>query len=113
MPKNYPYSIIKVPEGTIPILVPSPCNPQLEVYSVRPNNHANLLFTIPAHTDDIQLDQSNRYRFIFHNSEKDLSWQFQYKIIFKTDSDDRIITQVTENGEGPKFYRNEIIFEYQ
>ncbi len=112
MPDNYPCSTIKVPEGQTPLLIPLPCHPSLEVYSVI-NNHANLLFTVPPESDPISLDQSNRYRFIFFNQDSIANWQLNYKIIIKQGTQHKVLCHISEKGKGQKFYRNDIVFQYQ
>lgn len=107
---NYPYSIILIPSGSIPILVPMTCNPSLEIYSVI-DNHPNRLHTIPPDNQPIFLNQSNIYRFVFFNENVNSRWNLQVKIILQYESKNVVLYQLAEKGIGQKFFRKDIIFQ--
>lgn len=103
-------TIINIPHGKIPYLIPGECYPKLEVYSIDAEGNPNKLFLIPPVDYPITLNQSNHYRFILINEGIDDDWKYAYKIGIKENGTYDILSEIEDNGHGQKSYRQDIIF---
>ena len=104
-------TIIIIPDGKIPYLIPGECNPKLEVYSVSDGGKPNLLFYIPPVDHPVKLNQSDHYRLIFFNEEIDTDWKYSYKIGLQENEVYEILSEISDSGNGQKYFRKDIKFK--